>query len=79
MESEREAIGIIADTLKQLESELIEFASASGYGTAHANFPPDRNVIRNFVNSTNSNIQAIRNELTKITRDEDLIRRIIGK
>ena len=78
MESEKEAIGRIADILKAFEEEFINFAAASGYGTAQGNYPPNRDTIRNFVNSTNSKIQAIMIELRKITRDEDLIKRIMG-
>ena len=78
MESEREAIGRIADILKRLEDETTDFAALCGYGTARGAPPVSREDMVKFFNDNNGHIQAIRAELRKIARDEDLIRRILG-
>ena len=84
MESERRAIEKIATALRELEGELIKFGTVAGYGLARygaqtLNISPEsRPAITIFINTINSKIQAIRNELMSLTKDEDLIKKIMG-
>jgi len=80
METEAEAIRKIADILKKLEEDMITFSAANGYGGRSYPSDPAQIVasIRDYTNSLNSNIQHIRIELRKLTRDQELLKRIMG-
>ena len=83
MESEHKAIGKIATILKELKEQLIkfEYETVQGYGGKiyTLNDPEQtKKLINDFIDATNNKIQAIRAELVTITRDEELVRKIMG-